>query len=338
MNLNQVLEEARLKAKEVKTSHELAELKASYLGKKSILNELMATMKNLSIEEKKTLGQQVNACKGELEEIFLLRRQEMEALEVEKRLASEAIDVTLPGKQVARGTHHPLTLVQQEIEDIFISMGYSIEEGPEVELDLYNFEMLNLPKGHPAREMQDTFYFDEVTLLRTHTSPVQVRTLLKDKGAPVKIICPGKVYRRDDDDATHSHQFMQIEGLVVDENITMADLKGTLLEISKKMFGEDRKIRLRPSFFPFVEPGLEVDVSCFACGGAGCPMCKHTGWIEILGAGMVHPNVLEMAGYDHHKFKGFAFGMGIERIALLRYGIDDIRHLYTNDIRFLKQF
>lgn len=338
MDLKLLLEQAKLDANKVMTQHELNEVKAQYLGKKSALNELMATMKNLSVEEKKIVGQQVNLCKVELEALFQERRQELEALEVEKRLASEAIDVTLPGKEYAKGTLHPLTIVTQEIEEIFLGMGYQVEEGPEVELDLYNFEMLNLPKGHPAREMQDTFYFDESNLLRTHTSPVQVRTLLKAKGNPVKIICPGKVYRRDDDDATHSHQFMQIEGLVVDTNITMADLKGTLLEISKKMFGEDRKIRLRPSFFPFVEPGLEVDVSCFQCGGVGCPMCKQTGWIEILGAGMVHPNVLEMAGYDHTKFKGFAFGMGVERIAILRYGIDDIRHFYTNDVRFLKQF
>ncbi len=338
MDLKQLLEQAKLDASQVVAQHELNEVKAQYLGKKSALNELLASMKNLNVEEKKAVGQQVNICKVELEALFQARRQELEALEVEKRLASESIDVTLPGKEFAKGTLHPLTLVQQEIEEIFLGMGYQVEEGPEVELDLYNFEMLNLPKGHPAREMQDTFYFDESNLLRTHTSPVQVRTLLKAKGNPVKIICPGKVYRRDDDDATHSHQFMQIEGLVVDTNITMADLKGTLLEISKKMFGEDRKIRLRPSFFPFVEPGLEVDVSCFQCGGVGCPMCKQTGWIEILGAGMVHPNVLEMAGYDHTKFKGFAFGMGVERIAILRYGIDDIRHFYTNDVRFLKQF
>ncbi len=338
MDLKQLLEQAKLDASQVVAQHELNEVKAQYLGKKSALNELLASMKNLSVEEKKVVGQQVNICKVELEALFQARRQELEALEVEKRLASESIDVTLPGKEFAKGTIHPLTLVQQEIEEIFLGMGYQVEEGPEVEFDLYNFEMLNLPKGHPAREMQDTFYFDESNLLRTHTSPVQVRTLLKAKGQPVKIICPGKVYRRDDDDATHSHQFMQIEGLVVDTNITMADLKGTLLEISKKMFGEDRKIRLRPSFFPFVEPGLEVDVSCFQCGGVGCPMCKQTGWIEILGAGMVHPNVLEMAGYDHTKFKGFAFGMGIERIAILRYGIDDIRHFYTDDVRFLKQF
>ncbi|MFA6627537.1 MAG: phenylalanine--tRNA ligase subunit alpha [Bacilli bacterium] len=338
MDLNQVLEQARQEAKQITSLHELAELKAMFLGKKSVLNELMKTMKQVSVEEKKMLGQQVNACKVELESIFLFRRQEIEMLAIEMRLASEAIDVTLPGKQIAKGSLHPLTIVQQEIEDIFVGMGYLVEEGPEVELDLFNFEMLNLPKGHPAREMQDTFYFDETTLLRTHTSPVQVRTLKKAKGAPVKIICPGKVYRRDNDDATHSHQFMQIEGLVVDKNINMADLKGTLLEISKKIFGDDRKIRLRPSFFPFVEPGLEVDVSCFQCGGSGCPMCKQTGWIEILGAGMVHPNVLEMAGYDHKKYQGFAFGMGIERIAILRYGIDDIRHFYTNDVRFLKQF
>jgi phenylalanyl-tRNA synthetase alpha chain len=217
-------------------------------------------------------------------------------------------------------------------------MGYNVAEGPEVEFDKYNFEMLNVPVGHPARDMQDSFYVTENTLLRTQTSSVQVRTLLAAKGQPIKIVCPGRVYRRDDDDATHSHQFMQIEGLVVDEDITLSDLKGTLKAVVKKMFGEDRKIRFRPSYFPFTEPSVEVDVSCFKCGGKGCPICKKSGWIEILGAGMVHPNVLEMSGYDTKKYRGFAFGIGVERVAMLRYGIDDIRNLYINDTRFLKQF
>ena len=217
-------------------------------------------------------------------------------------------------------------------------MGYEIAEGPEVEKDYYNFEAMNLPKGHPARDMQDSFYISEEILLRTHTSPVQARTMEAKKGEPIRIICPGKVFRRDTDDATHSHQFMQIEGLVIGENIRMSDLKGTLDALAKKMFGEEREIRLRPSFFPFTEPSVEVDVSCHKCGGKGCNVCKQTGWIEILGAGMVHPNVLEMAGYDSTKLSGFAFGIGAERIAMLKYGVDDIRHFYTNDVRFLSQF
>ena len=217
-------------------------------------------------------------------------------------------------------------------------MGFKVADGPEVECDLYNFEMLNLPKGHPAREMQDSYYITENMLLRTQTSPVQIRTLLAAKGEPVKIICPGKVYRRDNDDATHSHQFMQCEGLVVGPNVTMSDLKGTLQTIFRKLFGEDVKVRFRPSFFPFTEPSVEVDFSCFKCHGEGCPLCKQNGWIEVLGAGMVHPNVLKMAGYDPEKMQGFAFGIGIERIAMLKYGIDDIRNFYNDDVRFLKQF
>lgn len=338
MNLQDLQKQASQDILQAKTQHELNEIKANYLGKKSAINNLMTSLKDLSVAEKRVLGQEINEFKLFLETSLNTRRQELENLRVVKELEAEAIDVTLPGKSYAKGSLHPLTLVQNEIEDLFVGMGYTVEEGPEVELDIYNFEMLNLPKGHPARDMQDTFYFDEATLLRTHTSPVQVRTLLRAKGSPVKIICPGKTYRRDNDDATHSHQFSQVEGLVVDKNISMADLKGTLEIISKKMFGPERKIRLRPSFFPFVEPGVEVDVSCFKCGGQGCSLCKQTGWIEILGAGMVHPNVLKMAGYDPLVYQGFAFGMGIERITMLRYGIDDIRHFYTNDVRFLKQF
>ena len=226
----------------------------------------------------------------------------------------------------------------EEMEEIFTSMGYEVAEGPEVEMDLYNFEMMNLPKNHPARDMQDSFYINPNILLRTHTSPVQARTMLKAKGEAIKVICPGKVYRRDDDDATHSHQFMQLEGLVVDKNITMSDLKGTLSLLMKKMLGENCKVRFRPSYFPFTEPSVEVDVTCFKCGGKGCPLCKGSGWIEVLGAGVVHPNVLRMAGYDPEVYKGFAFGIGIERITMLKHGIDDIRNFYISDPRFLKQF
>jgi len=263
---------------------------------------------------------------------------ELEAAALDAQLESETIDVTLPGRTVKVGNHHPLTRIIEEIEDLFIGMGYEVAEGPEVEKDYYNFEALNLPKGHPARDMQDTFYISEEILMRTHTSPVQARTMEKAQGKPIRIICPGKVFRRDNDDATHSHQFNQIEGLVVGEDIAMSDLKGTLDLFAKKMFGEDREIRLRPSYFPFTEPSVEMDISCFKCGGEGCNVCKGTGWIEILGAGMVHPNVLEMAGYDPKKVTGFAFGMGPERIAMLKYGVDDIRHFYTNDVRFLEQF
>lgn len=338
MKLKELEAMAVAEISKVTTEHELNAKKALFLGKKSQLQEIMATMKNLSSEERKALGMAANEFKNKIEELITKKRQEIEQNQVIKQLQTERIDVTLPGKVIKSGGIHPLTAITQEIEDICIGMGYTIADGPEVESDLYNFEMLNIPKGHPAREMQDSFYINPSTLLRTHTSPVQVRTLLKAKGQPVKIICPGKVFRRDNDDATHSHQFMQIEGLVIDKNVTMADLKGTLLILMQKMFGKNLNIRLRPSFFPFTEPSVEVDVTCFKCSGDGCPLCKQSGWIEVLGAGMVHPNVLRMAGYDPEVYQGFAFGMGIERVAMLRYGIDDIRQFYANDIRFLKQF
>ena len=255
-------------------------------------------------------------------------------------LESETLDVTLPGKAQKKGSRHILTQTQEEIEEIFLGMGYEIVDGYEVETDHYNFERMNLPKDHPARDMQDTFYITNEVLLRTHTSPMQARTMDAhdfSKGG-LRMIAPGRVYRRDTDDATHSHQFHQIEGLVVDKNITMADLKGTLDLVMKKMFGQDRELRWRPGYFPFTEPSVEVDISCFKCGGKGCNVCKHTGWIEILGAGMVHPNVLEMSGLDSSVYSGFAFGLGQERIAMLRYGINDIRGFYQGDVRFLEQF
>ncbi|MCM2980501.1 phenylalanine--tRNA ligase subunit alpha [Niallia circulans] len=318
---------------------ELNEIRIAYLGKKGPITEVLKGMGKLSAEERPKMGALVNVVRDEITSRIEAKQKALEEALVQEKIASETIDITLPGRPVSTGNHHPLTRVVEEIEDLFIGMGYTIEEGPEVENDYYNFEALNLPKDHPARDMQDSFYITEETLLRTQTSPMQARTLEKHKGkGPVKIICPGKVYRRDNDDATHSHQFMQIEGLVVDENIRMSDLIGTLEVFAKKMFGEDREIRLRPSFFPFTEPSVEVDISCFICKGAGCSVCKKTGWIEILGAGMVHPNVLEMSGFDSKKYSGFAFGMGPERIAMLKYGIDDIRHFYTNDVRFLKQF
>ncbi len=322
----------------VDSIHALNETKAKYLGKKSGLQEVMASMKDLSIDEKKELGQLTNKFRVNIEAKLDERKNYLENKEVEKRLEQEKIDITLPGKKIKIGKMHPLSKMVEEIEDIFLGMGYTIEEGPEVEEDLFNFEMLNLPVGHPAREMQDSFYINDTILLRTHTSPVQAHALLKASGTPIKIICPGKVYRRDNDDATHSHQFMQCEGLVVGENVTMADLKGTLQTLAQHLFGNELDVRFRPSFFPFTEPSVEVDVECFKCKGKGCSLCKNTGFIEVLGAGMVHPNVLKMAGYDTTKFQGFAFGVGIERVTMLRHGIDDIRHFYINDSRFLKQF
>lgn len=318
---------------------ELNDIRVSYLGKKGPITEVLKGMGKLSAEERPMMGSLANEVRDRIAGEIEGKQQQLEEAAVQAQLAAEQIDVTLPGRPVKTGSHHPLTSIIEEIEDLFIGMGYTVEEGPEVEKDYYNFEALNLPKGHPARDMQDSFYITEDILMRTHTSPVQARTMEKHQGkGPVKIICPGKVYRRDNDDATHSHQFMQIEGLVVDENVRMSDLKGTLEVFAKKMFGDDREIRLRPSFFPFTEPSVEMDISCKICGGSGCSVCKRTGWIEILGAGMVHPNVLEMAGYDSKKYTGFAFGMGPERIAMLKYGVDDIRHFYSNDVRFLKQF
>ncbi|MDM5228921.1 phenylalanine--tRNA ligase subunit alpha [Cytobacillus sp. NJ13] len=318
---------------------ELNDIRVSYLGKKGPITEVLKGMGKLSAEERPKMGALANEVRDSIAAGIEEKQKHLEEAAVLEKLSAEKIDVTLPGRPVKSGNHHPLTRIIEEIEDLFIGMGYTVAEGPEVEKDYYNFEALNLPKGHPARDMQDSFYITEEILLRTHTSPVQARTMEKHEGkGPVKIICPGKVYRRDNDDATHSHQFMQIEGLVIDENIRMTDLKGTLEVFAKKMFGEDREIRLRPSFFPFTEPSVEMDISCKICGGKGCSVCKGTGWIEILGAGMVHPNVLEMAGFDSKKYTGFAFGMGPERIAMLKYGVDDIRHFYTNDVRFLKQF
>ena len=337
--LKELQQEAIAKIETATDLKALNDVRVAYLGKKGPITEVLRGMGKLSAEERPVMGALANDVREAIASSLEAKQKELEQAEVEQRLASETIDVTLPGRPVKVGNHHPLTAVVEEIEDLFLGMGYSIAEGPEVEKDYYNFEALNLPKGHPARDMQDSFYITEEILLRTHTSPVQARTMEKNEGkGPIKIICPGKVYRRDNDDATHSHQFTQIEGLVIDENIRMSDLKGTLEVFAKKMFGEEREIRLRPSFFPFTEPSVEVDVSCHKCGGKGCNVCKKTGWIEILGAGMVHPNVLEMAGYDSKKYQGFAFGMGPERIAMLKYGVDDIRHFYTNDVRFLQQF
>ena len=327
-SMTELRQQALVDINEAQDERALQDVKVKYLGKKGSVSGLMKNMKDLPNEEKPAYGQKVNelrqAIQNELEEKQELLKNE----KLNQQLAEETIDVTLPSRQINIGSKHPLTRTVEEIVD-----------GYEVEQDYYNFEALNLPKSHPARDMQDSFYITDEILMRTHTSPVQARTMEKRHGqGPVKIICPGKVYRRDSDDATHSHQFTQIEGLVVDKHIKMSDLKGTLELVAKKLFGADREIRLRPSYFPFTEPSVEVDVSCFKCKGKGCNVCKHTGWIEILGAGMVHPNVLEMAGFDSNEYSGFAFGMGPDRIAMLKYGIEDIRHFYTNDVRFLNQF
>ena len=325
---------------QVATLKELNEIRVETLGKKGPITEVLRGMKNLSPEERPVVGGFANEIRDLLTEAIEARKVVLENEALNAALKEESLDVTLPGKQMPQGTRHILTQVMEEIEDIFLGMGYQVVEGYEVESDHYNFERMNLPKDHPARDMQDTFYISDEMLIRTHTSPVQARTMEKhdfSKGA-LRMISPGKVFRRDTDDATHSHQFHQIEGLVVDKNVTMGDLKGTLEVMMKKMFGEDRKIRLRPSYFPFTEPSVEVDVSCFKCGGAGCNVCKHTGWIEILGAGMVHPDVLQMSGIDPTEYSGFAFGLGPDRVAMLRYGVNDIRNFYQNDLRFLNQF
>ena len=323
---------------EAASAERLAELKVAFLGKKGEITAVSRMMGQLSAEERPVLGAAVNQAKAKVEQAIEQRMAELKREEQDARLAAEVIDVTLPGRRLPRGARHILSLVQEQMEDIFIGMGYTLEEGPQVEYDYYNFEALNLPPEHPARDMQDSFYFSERMLLRTQTSPVQVHTMEKMGGKlPVKIISPGVVYRRDDD-ATHSPMFHQMEGMLIDERVTFADLNGTLLAFARQMFGADREVRMRPSYFPFTEPSAEVDISCFNCGGKGCRLCKGSGWIEVLGSGQVHPRVLEMSGYDPEKCSGFAFGMGIERIAMLKYGITDLRLMYDNDVRFLSSF
>ena len=318
---------------------DLQNVRNTYLSKKGLVQQLMGKMKDLSAEDKPAYGAQVNQLKQSLEAAFKMKEEALQEDAFSLLLQKGKIDLSLPSATPLVGTLHPLTIVQSEIEQFFMGMGYLVKEGPEVELDYYNFERANIPQDHPARDMQDTFYINAEWLLRTHTTAIQTRTLEAYRGEiPVKVICPGKVYRKDDDDATHSHQFVQIEGLVVAEKISLADLKGTLELLAKHLFGENRVIRFRPSYFQFTEPSVEVDVSCHICNGKGCSTCKQSGWIEILGAGMVHPNVLRMAGFDPERVCGFAFGLGVERVALLKYGIDDIRHLYTNDLRFLSNF
>ncbi|HEU5140760.1 MAG TPA: phenylalanine--tRNA ligase subunit alpha [Bacillales bacterium] len=337
--LQALRQEAEEKVRAAADLKELEQIRVAYLGKKGPITEVLRGMGKLPKEERPKVGQLANEVREAIATKLEEKQARFEEEKVEQQLAEETIDVTLPGRPVKRGNPHPLTAVIEEIEDLFLGMGFSVAEGPQVETDYYNFEALNIPKNHPARDMQDTFYLSEDILLRTHTSPVQARTMEKHQGkGPVKVICPGKTYRRDTDDATHSHQFMQIEGLVVDENIRLSDLKGVLQAFVWKLFGEEREMRFRANFFPFTEPSVEMDISCFKCDGKGCRVCKGSGWIEILGAGMVHPNVLKASGFDPEKYTGFAFGMGPERIAMLKYGIEDIRNFYNSDVRFLRQF
>ena len=338
---NNDIQELREKlVKQIEEANDLQALdliRVSALGKKGEITALLKQMGKLSAEERPVFGATVNKLRVEIEEKLEGKKKVFEDAEFAKKLENETIDITMPSKKQTIGTRHPLTKVIDDLKDIFIGMGYQIAEGPEVETCYFNFDALNAPKDHPSRDVQDTMYITNDIILRSQTSPVQVRTML-DKKPPIKIICPGRVYRADDIDATHSPVFHQLEGLVIGEGITMAHLKGALSDFVKNYFGEETKIKLRPHHFPFTEPSCEVDVSCFVCGGKGCKTCKGEGWIEILGAGMVHPNVLRAGGIDPEKYTGFAFGMGIERIAMIKYDLNDLRLLYENDTRFLKQF
>ena len=336
--IKKIAENAIKKIEEAKDSNVLNDLRVKYLGKKGEFTAVLKGLKELTAEQRPIIGGMVNKFKENLEELISTKEKEFEEKELIRKLEEEKVDVTLPANKVTRGSKHPLNRVIEEIEDLFVSMGYDVVDGPELETDEFCFERLNLPKGHPARDMQDSFYITTEYLLRTQTSAVQARAMLANtEKTPIRIIVPGKTYRREDD-ATHSHQFNQVEGLLIDENITLAHLKGTLEVFMRKLLGEKTELRFRPSFFPFTEPSYEVDVSCFKCGGKGCNLCKQTGWIELLGAGMVHPNVLKMNGYDPEKYGGFAFGTGLDRLAMFKYGITDMRYLYRNDVRFLKQF
>ena len=336
--LQRIKEEALSAIKSASDEQALQDVRVKYLGKKGEITALLKGLGKLSPEERPKMGALVNAVRQALEEEIDALKTSMEVVAMNARLEEEKIDITLPGRAPKTGHIHPLTTVNEMIEDFFMKMGYTVEEGPEIEQDHFNFECLNLPKDHPARDMQDSFYITENFLLRTHTSPVQARTMQRhEPNSPIRMIAPGKVYRWDYD-ATHSPVFHQVEGLIIDEHITFADLKGTIETFLRHMFGDDTKVRFRTSFFPFTEPSAEVDISCVMCGGEGCRVCSHTGWLEILGCGMVHPRVLELNGYDPNKVKGFAFGMGVERIAMLLYGIGDLRLFFEDDIRFLEQF
>lgn len=338
--MKEIKEELEKEFSKANSLSKLNDLKVKYMGKNGIITELTKNIKNLSDLEKKDYGKSLNDLKCLFNEKYEKLKDFLEQEVVNEKLRKESVDVTLPGNEIIIGSANILERVIENMEDLFVSMGYDVVEGPELEKDLYNFEMLNLPKGHPARDAQDTFYVNSDTiLLRSQTSPVQIRELLKNKGEnPIRIICPGKTYRRDYDDATHSHQFMQIEGLVVDKDISLSDLKGTVTLACQRLFGDDIKTRFRPSYYPFTEPSVEVDISCFSCHGQGCNICKNSGWITVCGAGIVHPNVLKRCGYDPNIWSGFAFGFGAERLAMLKYGIDDIRTFYNTDLREVKLF
>lgn len=336
--LKSLKERALKELAQVKDLEGWEDLRIKYLGKKGELTSVLRSMRKLPPEERPRVGQLANEIREELEEALRRTRETLAREEKERRLQEEKLDVTLPGRPLPRGYYHPIHLVLEEIKNIFIGLGFAVAEGPEVETDYYNFTALNLPPDHPARDMQDSFYITPTILLRTHTSPVQIRVMEAMRPhLPIRIIAPGKVYRRDDD-ATHSPMFHQVEGLVVDRRVTFGDLKGTLMTFLRQMFGRDVGVRFRPSYFPFTEPSAEVDISCVLCRGEGCRVCKQSGWLEILGSGLVHPKVLEMAGYNPEEVSGFAFGLGVERVAMLKYGIDDLRLFFENDLRFLRQF
>ena len=338
--MEKIKKEIKNTFKNINSLNELNDLKVKYLGKKGIITELNSKIKDLPNEEKREFGKKVNEVKNLFNTLYDEKYQSIELENINKKLENERIDITLPATKIRQGAPSILEKLIESVEEVCISMGYDVVDGPEIELDKYNFEMLNIPKGHPARDAQDTFYIegDEI-LLRSQTSPVQVRTMLEGKGEiPVRVICPGKTYRRDNDDATHSHQFMQIEGLLVDKDITLSDLKGTIEVIVRHLFGNDVNVRFRPSYYQFTEPSVEVDISCFNCKGKGCNICKNTGYITVAGAGIVHPNVLKMSGYDPKIWSGFAFGFGAERLAMLKYGINDLRVFYNTDLREIEVF
>lgn len=340
MNLEEIKKQIEEELNESKDIKSLNDLKVKYLGKKGIVTELSSKIKGIPNEDKKEFGRKMNELKTTFNSLYEEKKQIFEEAILNEKLANESIDVTLPATHVEIGSPNILEKLVEDLEDLFISMGYDVVDGPEIEEDKYNFELLNIPKGHPARDAQDTFYLkDDEILLRSQTSPVQIRTMLEAKGEkPVRMICPGKTYRRDDDDATHSHQFMQIEGLLVDKNIHLTDLKGTFSLVAKRLFGNDTEVRLKPSYYQFTEPSVELDISCFNCKGKGCAICKNSGYITVAGAGMVHPNVLRNCGYDPAVWSGFAFGFGAERLAMLKYGITDIRTFYMTDLRSSKTF
>lgn len=335
--LQVLLQEAKTEISAAKALKDLEDIRIKFLGKKGEVTSVLKNMKDLSAEERPLIGKIANEIREEIENLLDAVKEDKKKLEIEDRLEKEAIDVTMPSRQTSRGHKHPINVALDEIIEIFLGMGFKIAEGPEVETVYHNFDALNAPIDHPSRSLSDTFYITEDLILRTQTSPIQVRTMMNQK-PPIKIIAPGRCFRNDEIDATHSPMFHQIEGLVIDKDITMADLKGTLDMFAKRLFGSQTKTKFRPHYFPFTEPSGEVDVSCFKCGGEGCRFCKGSGWIEILGCGMVHPNVLRECGIDPEVYNGFAFGMGLDRITMLKYEIDDIRVLFENDVRFIKQF